>query len=95
MPVINVTNPRHHIDRFAEDFLPLVTRGDPDQLLTTEEVARLLHISKPWLEIGRSKGYGPPWIRMGKLMVRYKRDGIVKWLRGRARAANRRQGKAR
>jgi hypothetical protein len=83
----------HHLDRYVEDFLPWVAEGDPDELLDTKAVARLFHVSKQWLEIGRCKGYGPPFIKLGPLMVRYRRGTLVKWLKSRAKAAMKRRAR--
>jgi predicted DNA-binding transcriptional regulator AlpA len=75
----------HHLDKYTHDFLPRFLEGDPDQLLSTKEVALLLHVSVQWLEIGRCSGYGPPFVRLTPSMVRYKRGAIAKWLRSRAK----------
>jgi hypothetical protein len=79
----------HHFDAFADDIIAPIADSDPDALLDTKQVARLLRVSVEWLEIGRcrvkgrEKGYGPPFIRINKRMVRYRVGDLIKWLRSR------------
>ena len=70
---------RHHLDRRAPDLIE-EGQGDPDTLMTTAAVAEWLQVSTQWLEIGRSKGYGPPFIRLSASRVRYRRGNVVGWL---------------
>jgi hypothetical protein len=44
--------------------------GDPDEMLSTVQVAQLLAVSSQWLEIGRHQGYGPKYIRLSPRRVR-------------------------
>jgi hypothetical protein len=75
---------RHHLDPFAEDFAGNIASGDPDELLDSRTLARLIHRSVQWLEIGRSTGkYGPKYVRLNKRVVRYRRSDVVDWLRSR------------
>ena len=62
---------KHHLDPFADRLVPAIAEGDPDEMLDTPYVAALLHVSEAWLEIGRCKGYGPPFVKIGPRMVRY------------------------
>jgi hypothetical protein len=72
--------PKHHLDKRAGDLIA-AGGGDTDDLLTTKQVATWLGVSVQWLEIGRSKGYGPPFVRLAKKRgVRYKRSTVLKWL---------------
>lgn len=75
---------RHHLDRFAPDHIARIADGDPDELLDSRTLARLLHVSVQWLEIGRSVGYGPKPVRLNKRVVRYRRSDVVAWLRSRS-----------
>src|SRR5262245_9033697 len=85
MPSVDKYQIRHHLDRYADDLIDRVADGDEDELLETKYVARLIHTSIQWLEIGRSKGtYGPPYVRLGPRLVRYRRGDLVKWLRARS-----------
>lgn len=55
---------------------------NPD-LLTNEEAATLLGIKPNTLEIWRTKGIGPEFIKMGKQRqapIRYLRPKIYEWL---------------
>lgn len=51
---------RHHLDRRAADLA--IGDGDDDELLSTKAMATWLGTSEQWLEIGRSKGWGPPYL---------------------------------
>jgi predicted DNA-binding transcriptional regulator AlpA len=73
---------RHHIDRRAGDVIAQ-SAGEPDDLLTTTEVAEWLGISTQWLEIGRSRAYGPKFVRLTPRRVRYLRSSVIEWLRER------------
>jgi hypothetical protein len=74
----------HHLDRYADDLAAHIARGDPDELLYTPVVARVINTSPTWLEIGRVKGWGPPFVRLSSRVVRYRRRDVVEWLRSRA-----------
>ncbi|WP_217317804.1 hypothetical protein [Rhodanobacter sp. C03] len=70
---------------------PLETLNDPliatfDQLserqhLTPKQVAVLLQVSCDWLEVQRARGQSPPWIEVGKHMVRYLVGPLREWIR--------------
>jgi len=47
--------------------------------LTTSQAAKYLQVSTQWLEIGRVKGYGPPFIKLSRL-VRYKKSDLDQWM---------------
>ena len=78
---------RHHLDRRASDLAAAgAAAGDPDDLLTTSEVAEWLGLSTPWLEIGRCKDYGPRYVRLSPRRVRYRRADVLAWLADRTHA---------
>lgn len=52
------------------------------EYLTTQQAAKYLQVSTQWLEIGRVKGYGPKFIKFGR-MVRYRRETIDDYLKAR------------
>lgn len=57
----------------------------PDKLLETWRVAKLINMSKSWLEKGRIYSYGPPFIRMRRSgskvgAIRYRLSAVVRWL---------------
>jgi predicted DNA-binding transcriptional regulator AlpA len=53
--------------------------GGDDDLLTTSELAAWFGMSVEWVDIGRSEGYGPPYVKLGRL-VRYHRGKVKEWL---------------
>ena len=44
-------------------------------------------VSTQWLEIGRSKGYGPEFVRLGPKLIRYTRGNVRKYLKARSHAS--------
>ncbi|RUX73890.1 DNA-binding protein [Mesorhizobium sp. M7A.F.Ca.US.006.04.2.1] len=72
-----------HLDKRADNLVAAVA-GDDEDLLNTAQTAKLLGVSVQWIETGRSKGYGPPFIRIGARNIRYRRDSLREWLKGRA-----------
>jgi predicted DNA-binding transcriptional regulator AlpA len=53
------------------------------EYLNTKQAAAYLGVSRQWLEIGRTKGYGPPFIKAGDGgggIVRYMRSEIDGWM---------------
>jgi predicted DNA-binding transcriptional regulator AlpA len=73
----------HHLDKRADQLTQSVSAGSPDDLLDSQQVADLLGMSKSWVDIGRSTGYGPPFIEMGPRLVKYRRSDVIKWIRSR------------
>lgn len=73
---------RHHIDRRAADLLAEAT-GDMTDLLTTSELSEWTGLSTQFFEIGRSRGFGPKFVRLSTRRVRYLRSSIMDWLRER------------
>ena len=61
---------RHHLDKRAAD-LAAQGVGDPDDLLSTSDLAEWLGVSIQWVEIGRSKGWSPPFIKLSPRRIRY------------------------
>jgi hypothetical protein len=74
----------HHLDRRALDLIEAANEGTDDELITTPQTAVWLKVSVEWLEIGRSKGWGPPYLRLSPRRVRYHRGSVKKWLLERA-----------
>jgi predicted DNA-binding transcriptional regulator AlpA len=70
---------RHHIDRYASAVIEDGV-GDNDDMLTTPQTAAWLRMSVGWLEIGRSKGWGPPFVKLAPQVVRYRRGDVKRWL---------------
>jgi predicted DNA-binding transcriptional regulator AlpA len=76
----------HHLDKRAVD-IAAAAQGADDELLRTRAVALWLDVSTQFLEIGRLKGYGPPFIRISPHHVRYRRGDVLAWLKRRANQA--------
>lgn len=77
---------RHHLDRRAADLLA-EGAGDPDDLISTSDLAEWLGVSVQWVEIGRSKGWSPPFIKLSPRRIRYRRQAVLEWLRARSFAS--------
>ena len=69
----------HQLDRRADE-IAARRAGEPDDLMSTREVAIWLGVSVQWCEIGRHKGYGPPFRRLGPQAIRYRRGDVLQWL---------------
>ena len=78
----------HNLDRYADDLAAQLATLADDYLLTPQQVARHLHVSVRWLEVGRSKqgNYGPPFIKITARTTRYPAGGLRNWLLERARS---------
>jgi hypothetical protein len=48
--------------------------------LDTKAEADWLGVSTQWLEIGRCRGYGPPFERLSPRVIRYQRGKTRRWL---------------
>jgi len=60
----------------------LLNNDTQREILTTRDAALYMGVSHQWLEIGRVKGYGPKFIKFGR-MVRYRRETIDDYLKAR------------
>ena len=76
---------QHHLDQRAH-LIAGSGEGHPDDILTTRELAAWLEVSTQFLEIGRCKGYGPPWIAYSRRSIRYRRRDVLLWLDERTRS---------
>jgi predicted DNA-binding transcriptional regulator AlpA len=79
----------HHLDKRAGAIAAAAAGEDEDELLTTTQVAEWLGVSEPWLEIGRHKGYGPPFVTIAPRLVRYLRSSVLSWLHERSHRCTR------
>ena len=75
-----------HLDRRVASIIAAEVDGDDNDLLSTSQVAEWFGTSEQWLELGRCKGYGPPFIKLGPKRVRYRRCDVVAWLLSRTQA---------
>jgi predicted DNA-binding transcriptional regulator AlpA len=82
-----VTGKKHHLDKRADAIADDHSEGDPDDLLTTRELALWLGTTEQWCESGRLKGFGPPFVKLSSKLVRYRRSDILQWLRSRTQRA--------
>ena len=73
----------HHIDKRAAALVEQ-NAANPDDLLSTSDLAEWLGVSTQWLEIGRSRGHGPKFIKLSPKCVRYRRADVLVWLSQRA-----------
>jgi hypothetical protein len=72
------------------------SRRRPRAPLTTcsrrELSAEWLGVSIQFLEIGRHRGYGPKFVRIGPARIRYRRAEILAWLEARTFASTSQYG---
>ncbi len=73
----------YHLDRRAGDLAARAAFLDQDQLLNTKEVADWLGVAPISLRIWRSRGEGPPVVRVSRRGIRYRRGTVAEWLRDR------------
>ena len=59
---------------------------DQDTLFTPQETADYCRLTKRWLEVGRYKGTGPPFIRIGN-RVRYRLSDLRAFIEARRRTS--------
>jgi predicted DNA-binding transcriptional regulator AlpA len=59
-----------------------------DCLLTEREIARRLMVSSHAVRRWRAIGAGPPWIRIGKRLVRYSAAGLRRWIESQVEAGD-------
>lgn len=78
---------KHHLDRRVAAILTLRQNEPDDLLLSTREVADWLGVSLQWLEIGRVKGWGPVFLKLGPKRIRYRRGDVIAWLASRRHAS--------
>ena len=73
---------QHNFDRHADKIArsPDLTERDPKQMLKPEFIASMLSVSTQWLDGGREAGYGPPWTRLSKRVVRYPCGAFIEYL---------------
>lgn len=57
---------------------------EDEELMTEQDLARLLNVSLSHVKRLRTSGEGPPSIRVGKRAIRYRRGDVEVWLRKRA-----------
>lgn len=53
---------------------------NPREMLTTQEAADVLNVSKNFLEQARGNGSGPPFVKISPGAVRYMRAHLEAWV---------------
>lgn len=61
--------------------------ADDERLLTTEEAAEIIRMSKSSLARWRAEGTGPAYVLVGGRAVRYRRADVDAWMADRTAAA--------
>ena len=69
----------YSFDKRAEALI-LDGQGEPNELLTTQQLAKWFSVSTVWVENGRTQGYGPPPTYLSPRCVRYHRQVVLDWL---------------
>jgi hypothetical protein len=69
---------KHRLDKRAIDLIRV--GGDDEALLNTAQTAIWPGASVQCLEIGRSRQYGPPFLRLGPRQIRHHRGSGRSWL---------------
>ena len=78
----------HHLDRRVAQLIQIgIATPNDDELLSTQQLATWLGVSEQWLEVGRSKNYGPRYERLSPRVIKYKRSDVIKWLATRSHAS--------
>ncbi|HEV2418661.1 MAG TPA: helix-turn-helix domain-containing protein [Terriglobia bacterium] len=60
------------------------TTGEVQKLLNDREAGRALGVTADGMRGWRAKGIGPPWIRIGKRLVRYDPAALRAWIEAQA-----------
>ena len=81
----------HHLDKRAGTLIKAAAGADPEQLLSTDELARWIGCSRQWCESARHFGHGPTFLRLGPRRIRYRRRDVCEWLKGRELTSTREQ----
>lgn len=61
-------------------------KDEPREVLFTQDVARMLGVSKATVERMRYDGTGPKWVRVGKKNIVYRPEAVREWLEEQERA---------
>jgi hypothetical protein len=74
---------KFHFDCRIKQILEALKGGNADDFFCTKRAADLFGVSKQWFEIARCGGYGPEPTVLSPRRIRYTRQSLVKFLRGR------------
>lgn len=81
---------RYHIDRRAPQ-VAAAGQGEPDDLLSTEQLAKWFGTTIQFVERLRASKRGPKAVRIGRKAIRYRRKDVLAWLDERAVAFEKRK----
>jgi hypothetical protein len=70
----------HYLDKRADSIAAQIAALPDDTLLSTADLACWLGVSIQFLTIGRSRGYGPAFVRLSPTTVRYRASDARAWL---------------
>jgi hypothetical protein len=70
----------HHLDKRADSIAASIAALPDDTLLKPADLACWLSISVQFLAIGRTRGYGPAFVRLSPTAVRYRASDVRTWL---------------
>lgn len=76
--------PKFHLDRRAAVLVGIVKAGDPNELLTSPELADLLGVSIQFIEARVRENNGPRSNLIPPRLRRFRRGDVGAWLRERA-----------
>jgi hypothetical protein len=80
-PLANQNIPTsHYLDKRADSIAAQIAALPDDTLLSTADLACWLGVSIQFLTIGRSRGYGPAFVRLSATAVRYRVSNVRRWL---------------
>jgi hypothetical protein len=67
----------HHIDKRVDQVLAAEPGAvTDDDLISTVQLSRWLGVSVQWCETARSRGYGPPFVKLSAKAIRYRRGDV-------------------
>ena len=70
----------HHLDKRADSIAASIAALPDDTLPKPADLACWLGVSIQFLAIGRTRGYGPPFVRLSATAVRYRVSDVRTWL---------------
>ena len=71
------------MDQQTSPARPPIAAHDPDALLNQVQAASLIGVSERTLECWRWRGDGPPYVKISRRAVRYRRRDIQEWAESR------------
>jgi len=86
-PLASLNRGERKVNKPSEGIFARITEAtladsgkDPEEPLTEADLSRWLKLSRQWLATARSAGNGPPYIWLGRGLIRYRRKDVVGWL---------------